>query len=74
MLRGMFGGGSGRPEDACPLLAEAVFPPYWLAGLRHPSTVAYRLLGRARSWCQKGNLLVEVSPLSSGVSLASHCL
>ena len=34
-----------------------MFLPYWLFGLKCPSTGAYRLLGGARSWCQSGNLL-----------------
>ena len=32
---------------ACLLMARAVFPLRWLFGLRHPSTGAYRWLGRA---------------------------
>ena len=28
-------------------MARAVFPLWWLFGLRHPSTGAYRWLGRA---------------------------
>ena len=32
---------------ACLLMARAVFPLWWLFGLRHPSTGAYRWLGRA---------------------------
>ena len=33
-----------------------VFPPYWLFGLRHPSTGACKLLGGASSQCQNDAL------------------
>ena len=37
-------------------MVGAVFSLYWSFGLRRPGTGAYRLLGRARSWCQNGRL------------------
>ena len=37
-------------------MGSNMFLSYWLSGLRHSSTGACRLLDRAKSWCQNGDL------------------
>lgn len=44
---------------ACLLMARAVLPPWWLFGLRHPSTGAYKWLGRAGSLGCGGGMLAS---------------
>ena len=41
---------SGRLHATCMLIGAAVFLSCWLAGLRHPSIGAHRLLDGAPSW------------------------
>ena len=48
MSGGVFSWQLCAQEDFKQLMSGAVFPPPWLFGLRHPSTVVYRLLGGIR--------------------------